>query len=132
IPKQRQQQAKLAGKVLGNNMWQRFPWAADTKPMSKQLAEIVLNRTWRPFLEVIGADGLPSVATAGNVLRPSTTFKLSLRLPPTANPEACSEHLVKLLSKSPLHGAKVTVTSDEPGGGWNAPELSPWLEQACA
>src|SRR5690606_23708449 len=79
-----------------------------------------------------GADGLPSVATAGNVLRPSTTFKLSLRLPPTANPEACSEHLVKLLSKSPLHGAKVTVTSDEPGGGWNAPELSPWLEQACA
>jgi acetylornithine deacetylase/succinyl-diaminopimelate desuccinylase-like protein len=132
IPKQREQQAKLAGKVLGKDMWQRFPWAGDTAPMSKQLAEIVLNRTWRPFLEVVGADGLPAVEKAGNVLRPSTTFKLSLRLPPTADPDACSEHLAKLLRKNPIHGAQVTVTSDEPGGGWNAPALAPWLEQACA
>ena len=92
----------------------------------------MLNRTWRPFVEVVGADGLPSVATAGNVLRPSTTFKLSLRIPPTADPDACSEYLTKLLSKNPIQGAKVTVTADEPGGGWNAPELSPWLEKACA
>jgi len=132
IPKQRQQQAKLCGKVLGNEMWQRFPWAGDTRPMNKQLAELVLNRTWRPFLEVVGADGMPAVEKAGNVLRPYTTFKLSLRLPPTADPVACSEHLVKLLSKNPIGGAKVTVTADEPGGGWEAPALSPWLEQACA
>lgn len=132
IPKQREQQAKLAGKVLGKDMWKRFPWAGDTKPMSKQLAELVLNRTWRPFVEVVGADGLPSVAIAGNVLRPTTTFKLSLRIPPTADPEKCSEYLTKLLSKNPIHGAQVSVTADEPGGGWNAPELSPWLEQACA
>ncbi|MFT4516032.1 MAG: acetylornithine deacetylase/succinyl-diaminopimelate desuccinylase-like protein [Planctomycetota bacterium] len=53
-------------------------------------------------------------------------------MPPTSNPEMCSEYLTKLLSKNPIHGAKVTVTADEPGGGWNAPELSPWLEKACA
>jgi acetylornithine deacetylase/succinyl-diaminopimelate desuccinylase-like protein len=131
IPKQRQEQAKLAGEVLGDNMWQRFPWVGDTKPMTKDLAELVLNRTWRPFAEVVGADGLPPAGDAGNVLRPSTTFKLSLRIPPTADPEACAAHLSKLMSESPAHGAKVTVTLDEPGAGWNAPELSPWLEKAC-
>ena len=82
--------------------------------------------------KVIGADGLPAVAKAGNVLRPSTTFKLSLRIPPTADPDKCSEHLAKVMSKNPIHGAKVSVTLDEPGGGWNAPALSPWLEKACA
>jgi len=131
IPEQRQQQAMLAGEVLGDNMWQRFPWADDTKPMSEHLAELVLNRTWRPFAEVVGADGLPATEKAGNVLRPSTTFKLSLRIPPTADPEACSAHLSKLMSENPAHGAKVTVTLDEPGAGWNAPALAPWLEKAC-
>ena len=131
IPKQREQQAKLAGRVLGDDMWQRFQWAGGTKPMSKNLSELVLNRTWRPFLEVVGADGLPPAEKAGNVLRPSTTFKLSLRLPPTADPEKCSKHLEKVMTQKPLHGAKVSVTLDEPGGGWNAPALSPWLEKAC-
>ena len=44
--------------------------------------EALLNRTWRPALSVIGADGLPSIASAGNVLRPQTSLQLSMRLPP--------------------------------------------------
>ena len=48
------------------------------------LTELVLNRTWRPALEIVGADGLPAAANAGNVLRPLTALKLSLRLPPIA------------------------------------------------
>ena len=35
-----------------------------------------------------GADGLPGIAGAGNVLRPTTSLKLSFRLPPTCDPAA--------------------------------------------
>jgi len=34
-------------------------------------------------MTVVGIDGIPNVACAGNVLRPNTTVKLSIRLPPT-------------------------------------------------
>ncbi|MCB9884654.1 MAG: M20 family metallopeptidase [Planctomycetes bacterium] len=130
IPKQRRQQAKLAAKVLGDKLWKRFPWAEKTKPMAKDRVEMVLNRTWRPFVELIGVDGVPSVEKGGNVLRPFTTAKMSLRLPPSADPVACSKYLAKLLGSKPPHGAKVTVTTDEPGAGWDAPPLAGWLEAA--
>ncbi|MCB9878763.1 MAG: M20 family metallopeptidase [Planctomycetes bacterium] len=132
IPKQRQQQAKVCAKVLGDQLWKRFPWTKGTKPMAKQLTELVLNRTWRPFVEVIGADGLPSVEKGGNVLRPFTTLKLSLRIPPTADPKQCSAALTKVLTKNPVHGAQVKFSPEQASSGWNAPELAPWLEQACA
>jgi acetylornithine deacetylase/succinyl-diaminopimelate desuccinylase-like protein len=131
IPKQRKQQAKEAGRVLGDKLWQRFPWTKGTKPMAKDRAELVLNRTWRPFVELIGVDGVPGIDKAGNVLRPYTTAKLSLRLPPSADPDRCAAQLKKLLSERPPHGAKVTVTTDKASGGWDAPPLAPWLAEAC-
>jgi len=45
-------------------------------------AGAVLNRTWRPFLSWWGRTGMPAIANAGNVLRPFTELKLSLRIPP--------------------------------------------------
>jgi hypothetical protein len=90
----------------------------------------VLNRTWRPFVEVIGADGIPHVDKAGNVLRPYTTFKLSLRIPPRADADACLERLKQRMTEKPPHGAKVTFTSEKASVGWDAPPLAGWLEQA--
>ncbi len=130
VPKQRKQQAKAAAKVLGDKLWKRFPWTKGGKPMAKDLAELVLNRTWRPFLEIIGVDGVPPVDKAGNVLRPQTTLKLSLRIPPTADPKKCSEALGRILTKKPPHGANVTFEPDKVSTGWNAPALAPWLERA--
>lgn len=132
IPAARQQQAKVAARVLGDALWQRFPWQKGSKPMGKDLAERVLNRTWRPFVEVIGQDGIPPVATAGNVLRPYTTFKLSLRIPPRLDADACLAHLKKLMTEKPPHGAKITFSAEKASVGWDAPPLAPWLEQACA
>ena len=131
IPKQRVQQAKLAGKVLGDFLWKRFPWTKGTKPMARDLGELVLNRTWRPFYEVIGMDGIPNCDSAGNVLRPFTTAKLSLRVPPTADVVKCSRLVQELFEKNTPHGAKVTFTPEKAATGWNAPALAPWLEQAC-
>jgi acetylornithine deacetylase/succinyl-diaminopimelate desuccinylase-like protein len=92
-------------------------------------AEAVLNRTWRPVLSVTGADGLPAIASAGNVLRPRTALKLSLRLPPTIDGEGATADLKRLLEADPPHGAVVSFTPDQGATGWNAPPTVPWLAQ---
>ena len=94
--------------------------------------ELVLNRTWRPQLAVTGIGGMPPLDSAGNVLRPLTSVKVSLRVPPTLNGVMAGAVLKQLLEKDPPYGAKVTFTLEKDGSGWNAPPLSPWLEQAVA
>src|SRR5262249_39735172 len=87
----------------------------------------VLNRTWRPALSVVGADGLPPVLSAGNVLLPSISLKLSLRLPPTLDADTAGAFLKSVLEQDPPYGAKVTFKLEGAGAGWNAPRMSPWL-----
>jgi acetylornithine deacetylase/succinyl-diaminopimelate desuccinylase-like protein len=130
IPADRLRQAKVAAQALGEGAWRKFPFAGDTAPPTRDITELVLNRTWRPTLTVIGADGLPKPGDAGNVLRPSTTLALSLRLPPTADPTACDKALAQAFTTDPPQGAKVTYTSAGAATGWNAPPLAPWLEAA--
>jgi acetylornithine deacetylase/succinyl-diaminopimelate desuccinylase-like protein len=130
IPPERGAQAKAAAKVLGESIWKKFPWSKGMKPMAADLADLVLNRTWRPMLEVTGADGLPSPATAGNVLRPKTVLKLSLRLPPTLKGETAGLALKALLEANPPYNAKVSFTYDQTATGWHAPQTAPWLEKA--
>ena len=77
------EKAAKAATVLGDTVYRKFPFAGATRPMDTDLAELVLNRTWRPMLSVTGAAGLPAPANAGNVLRPQTQLVLSLRIPPT-------------------------------------------------
>ena len=93
-------------------------------------AEALLNRTWRPALSVTGADGLPPIAQAGNVLRPKTALKLSLRLPPMLDGDVATQDLKRLLETEPPAGATVRFTPDHGATGWNAPPTAPWLAQA--
>ena len=69
-------------------------------------------RTWGAALEVTGADGLPKPSDGGNVLRPSTTLKLSLRLPPDVDAEAACD----ALDLGPPHG-RGGARHDRHGGG---------------
>src|SRR5204863_4324777 len=96
IPAERVEQAKRAAAALGDAVYSKFPFVGGTRPMSGDLTELVLNRTWRPQLAVIGIDGLPQPANAGNVLLPFTTAKLSLRLPPTIDAAAAGKTLRQL------------------------------------
>jgi acetylornithine deacetylase/succinyl-diaminopimelate desuccinylase-like protein len=132
IPQQRIEQAKLSAEVLGADIYDKFPWVEGMQPVTHDLAELVLNRTWRPQLAVTGVGGLPPLDSAGNVLRPFTSVKLSLRVPPTLSGVKAGEFLKQLLEKNPPYGAKVTFTLEKDGSGWNAPQLSPWLEEAVA
>jgi acetylornithine deacetylase/succinyl-diaminopimelate desuccinylase-like protein len=98
--------------------------------VSDDEVELALNNTWRPTLSVIGADGLPPSADAGNVLRPSTTLALSFRLPPTADPHAALRAIRERLETDVPYGAHVTFGAEEAGLGWNAPDPAPWLRSA--
>ncbi len=130
IPQERLQQAAKVAEVLGTEVYDKFPFLPGMQPMADDLTELVLNRTWRPALSVTGADGLPPLDSAGNVLRPETAVKLSLRLPPTLDGKRGGEILKELLLRDPPYGAQVELALEKASSGWNAPALSPWLSTA--
>jgi acetylornithine deacetylase/succinyl-diaminopimelate desuccinylase-like protein len=132
IPPQRLQQAKDVAVVLGDAVFDKFPWAGGTKPMSSDLSELILNRTWRPQLAVTGMEGLPPPLNGGNVLLPYTSAKLSLRLPPTLDAAGATKLLKKTLEESPPYQAKVEFDCEDGQSGWDAPVLAPWLEKSVA
>ena len=111
-------------------MADHYPFVDDAGPTTDDAVEQLLSRTWRPALSVVGADGLPPVGRAGNVLRPRTSLKLSMRLPPTCDPVGAVEAMRAALVTDPPYGARVTFTGAEQAPGWNAPEFAPWLVDA--
>ena len=130
IPAERQRQAALAAEVLDKGVFDKFPFVEQARSIQDDPYELILNRTWRPALSIVGAGGLPAPNNAGNVLRPWTSAKLSLRLPPTCDAKLASARLKDLLEKDPPYGARVNFTPDWAAGGWNAPAFEPWLENS--
>lgn len=132
IPPDRMVQARAAARVLGDRLHRDYPFQPGAAPVCGDAAELLLNRTWRPQLEIIGAAGLPPLEQAGNVLRPETRVKLSLRLPPTLDPKAAVARLEETLTREPPYRARVTFRAGQGAGGWNAPAFRPWLEDSLA
>ena len=138
IPADRLAQAQATAATLGDELYKRFPWAhydcegssAFTLPMTTDPVEALLNRTWRPTLSVTGAEGFPALKDAGNVLRPYTAFKLSLRFPPLVNASQAVQELKKLLEDNAPYNAKVTFEGGGGATGWNAPSTVDWFENA--
>ena len=130
VPAERVAQARRAATALGDTVYTEYPFAPGVIPMGDDLAEMVLNRSWRPQLAVTGIAGLPMPGDAGNVLLPFTEAKLSLRLPPTLDAERAGALLRGLLEKDPPYGARVELDLGPGATGWNAPALAPWLEQS--
>ena len=130
IPPQRLAQAEAAAEVLGESVYRKFPWADGVKPVKSDVRQLLLDNTWGSTLCVTGAEGIPTMGNAGNVLRPNTTLKLSFRLPPTADAESVGERVKKILQADPPHGAKVRFTVESAMSGWNAPAVSDWLHAA--
>ena len=129
IPAQRRAQIRKAAKVLGKSVYGKFPFVKGMRPTSTEPAKLLTENTWGTTLSVTGAEGLPAIENAGNVLRPRTAVKLSFRLPPTADARKVTTEVKQLLEKNPPYGARVKFTSDPAAmGGWNAPPVSGWLE----
>jgi acetylornithine deacetylase/succinyl-diaminopimelate desuccinylase-like protein len=138
IPADRVEQAKATAQILGDEVYKRFPWAhfdcggatQTALPTTTDPVQALINRTWIPTLSVTGAEGLPPLQDAGNVLRPYTAFKLSLRLPPLVDAGAAVQQLKALLEDNAPYQANVTFEAHHAASGWNAPSATPWFEQA--
>jgi acetylornithine deacetylase/succinyl-diaminopimelate desuccinylase-like protein len=135
VPAERMEQARATAAILGEELYRRFPWVhydceGDARlalPMTTDPVQALLNRTWAPTLSVTGAEGLPDLQNAGNVLRPYTAFKLSLRLPPLVEAATAVQELKVLLEDNAPYQARVTFEGLGSATGWNAPETAPWF-----
>jgi acetylornithine deacetylase/succinyl-diaminopimelate desuccinylase-like protein len=130
IPRDRLAQARAAAAVLGESTHTKFPFVPGMWPVSDDPYELLLNNNWRPTLSVTGAEGLPAFRSAGNVLRPYTTLKLSFRLPPTLAPAVAANAIKRTLERDPPYGSRVSFSVESAMGGWNAPAIAPWLERS--
>ena len=128
IPEQRVEQAKKAAETLGEGAYEKFPWAVDNPEPSESNYELLLNNTWKPTLSITGADGLPALVDAGNVLLPFNTLKLSFRLPPTCDADEAAEVVTKALEADTPPLCKVEFEVESTMAGWNAPAIDEWLE----
>jgi acetylornithine deacetylase/succinyl-diaminopimelate desuccinylase-like protein len=132
VPPDRRAQISAAAKVLGSAVAAKIPFAKGVQPLSNDPVELLINSTWRPTLAVTGADGLPAVQNAGNVLLPELTLKLSMRLPPTTSPARATTAVKTLLEQDPPYGAHVSFNAGAGSAGWNAPPFAPWLDASIS
>jgi acetylornithine deacetylase/succinyl-diaminopimelate desuccinylase-like protein len=92
----------------------------------------ILSRIWtRPAITTIGINA-PSVETASNTLVASASAKVSMRIPPDADPAAAFELLKSHLEQHAPWGARVEVALDEYGSGFSADADGPVYDQARA
>lgn len=129
IPPGRLAEASATASEIGA-IADHYPFVEGAGPTTADPAEQLLARTWKSTLSVVGADGLPPTSRAGNVLRPSTSLKLSFRLPPTADPDLAQAAITAALEADPPYGANVSFRDVDSAPGWNAPATASWLEAA--
>jgi acetylornithine deacetylase/succinyl-diaminopimelate desuccinylase-like protein len=131
IPEDRMAELRAAAEAMGDNVWKDMPLLPGVRPMSDDPLELLLNRTWRAGLTQTGIAGIPGL-DGGNVLRPSTTTKLSMRFAPTADAHALMARMKEILEADPPYGAQVTFTLSQVVQGWTAPEMPAWLAASAA
>jgi acetylornithine deacetylase/succinyl-diaminopimelate desuccinylase-like protein len=130
VPPQRLAEARDTARILGDEVWSKFPFLPGMTPVTKDPFELLINRTWKPALAITGQAGLPDLVQGGNVLRPQTSIKLSLRIPPTLDATNVESRLKELFESDAPYGSRIVFEPEKGGAGWSAPVLAPWLEQS--
>jgi acetylornithine deacetylase/succinyl-diaminopimelate desuccinylase-like protein len=130
VPENRLAEARETARILGDEVHSKFPWVPGMKPVTNDTLELLLNRTWRPTVSITAQEGMPDLVQGGNVLRPKTALKLSIRTPPTLNVTGLDKKLKDLFEKDTPYGARVTFDAEKAGTGWEAPKVAPWLEKS--
>lgn len=130
IPDERRAQAAIAADLIGPALFDNHPTTAGLLPVTDRMAELALNCSWRPQLAITGFDGLPGVADAAAVMVPSTSLKVSLRLPPTVDPDLAAEALKELFERDPPYRSEVSFSVEMVSQGWSAPATEAWVEES--
>lgn len=130
IPTDRKGEVEHVVEVLGKRIWQEFPWVEGAQPVSENLTELLQSLWWRASLSVTGVADIPTVEQGGNVLRPKTSLKLSLRIPPTCDIHLAEKALKKALTENVPYKAKVNLEFATLSPGWNSPTMSTQLKRS--
>src|SRR6266571_866853 len=130
LPPARAAEARAVAKVLTAEAAERFPVVDGMSYAQDDPVSLLLANTWEPALSITGAAGLPTPEDGGNVLRPFTSLKLSLRIPPTLDAARAARRLKEILETDPPYGARVRCETSTPSPGWDAPATEPWLLEA--
>ncbi|MBX9765040.1 M20/M25/M40 family metallo-hydrolase [Patescibacteria group bacterium] len=129
IPQSRIDQARALAAHFRDELSKELPLLDGVQTLNPDLVELILNRTWRPALTVTGSN-LPALQNAGNVLRPTTALKLSMRIPPGMDDKAAAAVMKSKLEEDPPFGSRVEFEVNSSAVGWSAPETAPWLRGA--
>jgi acetylornithine deacetylase/succinyl-diaminopimelate desuccinylase-like protein len=100
-----------------------FPLLKGVEKQVKDPLDIFLTMNLAPSLSIIGADGIPSIQDAGNVLRTNTDLKVSIRTPPGISADEVAKKVQALLEANPPNGAHVSAEMTEVADGFLSPEL---------
>ena len=85
----------------------------------------LIARLWtKPTITVIGMDVTP-LERSGNVLAPSCTARISMRIAPGQDPESAIEALTSHLASHVPFGARLTVTGREAGPAFHGSSDTP-------
>ena len=114
---------------LGDELTSVLCWLPGMQPVTDDSVQLIINKTMKPTLTVIGAEGLPALKDSGNVIRPYTTLRLSVRIPPGVNAPQAQDAIIRELTRDPPYSATVEVTGDTPNGGWLMKDMDPELKR---
>ncbi len=96
-----------------------LPLLPTVRPTYDRALDQLLAQSWAPSVAYVGVDGVPATTAAGSVLRPETTVRLSIRLPPTVPAAEAAEALRTALEADPPYGADVRLTVHGAQNGWS-------------
>lgn len=128
VPEWKVKEAEFMANLAGPEMHNKYGIVEGAQYCNQNdRVKMYLNNTWEPNLSVTGADGLPPVGLAGNVVRASTSLRFSMRLPPSMNAKDAEAIMRKKLTEDVPYGAKVSIGGGHAGSGWCMKELTPDL-----
>ena len=118
-------------KKYGSGLHTKYNLHEGVKVMEQDnLEELYLNNVWRANLSITGADDLPPIKMAGNVVRAKTSVKISMRLSPAMNAVHAEKIMTEALTTNVPYNAKVTLEGGHTGSGWSMKDLDGWLNES--
>jgi len=103
----------------------KTPLLPGVKFTEEETTKLLMRNFWEPCLAVVGINGIPNCKEAGNVLRPETDARISIRIPPTFDCNKGMEIINDFLNDTPFNskieiknkilsnGTQVNLPSDE-------------------
>ncbi|MCQ2819452.1 MAG: M20/M25/M40 family metallo-hydrolase [archaeon] len=123
IPERRVNEMKTLVEEVGDDYFKSIPLYKDTKPLSQDVYQLLMNNLWRPCVTLIGCDGL-NKTNENDQLVDSLSVYLSFRLPPPVDGKKGAEELKKIISEFKPFGCQIECELVSSDFGFNLEETS--------